>query len=372
MTAVYKNLLGDRLEKRRANGLYRALITPEIDLIDFTSNDYFGFSRSKELAEEASRLTSRIGATGSRLLTGNYSLYREMEQKLAHFHHAESALIFNTGYQANLGLLAAIGNPETTFIYDLESHASIYDGMRLSRAKCLPFRHNNLDSLERRLQKATPPVFVLIESIYSISGDIAPLREIADLSTRYGAMLIVDEAHATGIRGLNGEGLVTEYGQEDQVFARVHTFSKTIGVHGAAVLGNQILKDYLVNFSRPFIYTTALPPFSLAMIGCAYDKLQKEAKHHQYRLQQLIHYFQHAFKTPIVRDGPIQSLYSSSVEKVKELSQILHRQGLDVRAILPPTSPQGKPCLRIVLHSFNHEKEIDLLCASLSLASIQK
>ncbi len=357
-------ILLDRLKKRKEEGTFRSLSQTE-GLIDFTSNDYLGFSRSAELLKRAQRGVKKIGATGSRLLTGNYPLYEEIEAKLAAFHRTESAVIFNTGYTANLGLLAALGTAESTFLYDIESHASIYDGMRLSKAKCLPFRHNDLDSLEKRLRRAVHPVYVLVEAIYSISGDFAPLQKIAALCKQYSAELIVDEAHATGVRGLNGEGLSVEYGIENNVFARVHTFSKALGIHGAAVLGSRTLKEYLLNFSRPLIYTTSLPPLALSLIACAYEKLQREAKKHQHRLSELIEYFQIATATPRTRDGPIQSLYSADSEKVKRQSKTLQENGLDVRAILPPTVPRGKACLRIVLHSFNTKDEIDCLCALL-------
>lgn len=340
-----------RLQKRKEQGLLRTLPKME-NLVDLTSNDYFGFSRTLEFTPEK---WPQIGATGSRLLTGNNSFYEQVERKIARFHRAEDCLIYNTGYMANLGLLSAIGTEEATIIYDLEVHASIYDGMRLSKAKCLPFRHNDLCSLERRLKTASSSAYVVVESIYSISGDIAPLPDIALLCASYGASLIVDEAHATGVRGENGEGLVVECGIEQGVFARVHTFSKALGVHGAAVIGSTLLKDYHLNFSRPFIYTTALPFPALAMIDQAYEKLQNEARYHQQRLNELLRYFK------ADNQSPIQPFYLSGTEKAKRIARKLQEKGLDVRAIVPPTVPRGKECLRIVLHSFNRKEEIDTL-----------
>jgi len=356
--------LEDQLQKRRKAGLWRCL-SSRGRLIDLTSNDYFGFARSIK-----SITVDQLGATGSRLLTGNHPLYRKLEEQLAAFHRADACLIYNSGYTANLGLLAAIGTREGTFVHDLEVHASIYDGMRLSHAKCLPFRHNDLDSLTTRLKRASPPVFVLIESVYSMSGDRALLPEIADLCRLRGAALIVDEAHATGIHGSHGEGLVVELGLEAEIFARVHTFSKALGTHGAAVMGSKTLKDYLLNFSRPFIYTTALPPPTLAMIACAYEKLRKQAKDHQQRLTQLAQYFRStAYAKGIAlsaNTGPIQPLYFEDVETVQRLSKKLQEAGLDVRAIVPPTVSRGKACLRVVLHSFNRKEEIAQLVELLS------
>ena len=347
--------LDERLQKRRDQELLRSLQST-MGLIDLTSNDYFGFAQDCD----SSKSSSCGGSTGSRLLTGNHPFYEQLEDRIAEFHRAESCLIYNSGYTANLGLLSALGTEAVTFLYDLEIHASMIDGMRLSHAKSLPFRHNDLDFLEKRLKQAATPVFVLVESIYSISGQIAPLREIASLCAKYGANLIVDEAHATGIRGPNGEGLVVELGLESKVFARVHTFSKALGAHGACVLGSKLLKEYLLNFSRPLIYTTALPMPTLYLIESNYTKLLKEAKIHQSRLDRLISYF--CGKISVKKtQSPIQPIYLSDLKKIRFLSKNLRDKGLDIRAIVPPTTPRGKECLRVVLHSFNREEEINQL-----------
>ena len=347
--------LDARLQKRKDQGLLRTL-QPTTGLIDLTSNDYFGFAKDCD----GIKGSDSSGATGSRLLTGNYPLYEELEERIAEFHRAESCLIYNSGYTANLGLLSALGTDSVNFLYDLEIHASMIDGVHLSDAKHFPFRHNDLDSLESRLKKVSLPAFVLVESIYSMSGDFAPLAEIAVLCTKYEAHLIVDEAHATGICGLNGEGLVSELRLESQVFARVHTFSKALGAHGACVLGSNTLKKYLVNFSRPLIYTTALPATTLISIESKYERLKREAQIQQQRLKSLTTYF--CKKTGVENiQSPIKPIYISGVEKLRSLSQRLKAKGLDVRAIVTPTVPRGRECLRVVLHSFNREEEIDQL-----------
>lgn len=354
--------LNARLQKRQTQGLIRTLQSTS-GLIDLTSNDYFGFAKSSHQTQREQLYDT--GATGSRLLTGNTPYYEQLEEKIARFHRAESCLIYNSGYTANLGLLSALGTPDATFLYDLEIHASMIDGMRLSDAKTLPFRHNSPESLEGRLKKATQPVFVLIESVYSISGELAPLQDIAALCMQYGAALIVDEAHATGIYGLQGEGLVAELGLEHLSFARVHTFSKALGTHGACILGSHQLKEYLLNFSRPLIYTTALPPSALVQIESNYERLKEEAGAHQQRLKGLMAYF---YKTACISgtQSPIQPLPISGIDRVRTLSQKLQTKGLDVRAIVPPTAPRGKECLRVVLHSFNQETEINQLIEALS------
>ncbi len=336
--------LEERLEERRVSGLLRTL-SRRNGGIDFASNDYFGFAREWHEGGEA-------GSTGSRLLTGNSIFCEELEERIAKFHRAESCLIYTSGYLANQGLLSAIGTSRATFLYDLEVHASMVDGMRLSDAKCVPFRHNDLSSLEARLKKASPPVFILVESLYSISGDLAPLAEIGELAHKWDARLIVDEAHAGGVgyaAGLN-------------VFARMHTFGQALGTQGACVLGSRLLRDYLINFSRPFIYTTALSPAALCQIARSYDRLEAEGEGHRQKLHALIAAFcEKTGRGPT--GGPIQPIYT---KHSTELSERLWERGIDVRAIRPPTVAKKKECLRVVLHSFNQPDELDQLLEALS------
>lgn len=349
MTSMIQNLL----ERQKHRGLDRKLQTAN-GLIDLTSNDYFGFAK-KERAQNACP-----GATGSRLLTGHLPLYEQLEKWIAEFHRAESCLIFNSGYTANLGLLSALGTAASTFVYDREIHASMIDGMRLGKGKNIPFRHNDLSSLERRLQHNPPSVFVLIESIYSLSGDLAPIEAMTQLCAQYGANLIVDEAHATGNFGPRGEGLVCQLHLESKVFARIHTFSKALGAHGGCVVGSQLLKEYLLNYSRPLLYTTALPPSTLDHVAHNYHKLQEQAQEHQEALQRLIQYF--CQKTGRIHcHSPIQPLRLGSIEHTRAISHQLREKGIDIRAIVPPTVRKDQPCLRLVLHSFNQQRDIDLL-----------
>lgn len=212
---------------------------------------------------------------GSRLLSGNTAFAEELEKYIAQYHHAEAALLFNSGYNANLGLFSALGRKGDTILYDELIHASVHDGMRLSKAECKPFAHNNTVQLKQLLKETTAPVFVAVKSVYSMDGDFAPLKEIGALCKKYNASLIVDEAHATGIFGEKGKGLVTELGLENEVFARLITYGKAMGCHGAAVVGSTLLKNYLTNFARSFIYTTAAPLTNLYAIKSAYDLLQQ-------------------------------------------------------------------------------------------------
>lgn len=233
------------------------------NLIDFCSNDYLGFARSEKLTKhttkENSKLKNTNGSGGSRLLAGNTSYAENLEAYISKFHNAEAGLIYNSGYDANVGLFSAIGQKGNTIIYDELIHASVHDGMKMSSATTYAFRHNDLKHLEERLKIAEGIIYVAVESVYSMDGDYALLKDISLLCKKYKANLIVDEAHSTGITSNGGKGRVQELNLEKEIFARVHTFGKGLGCHGAVVLGSNLLRDYLINFSRAFIYTTALP-----------------------------------------------------------------------------------------------------------------
>ena len=358
--------LQKKLQDRQEHNAFRRLLLPD-GKTDFCSNDYLGIVRNqlieKKLGEhEYTHPAFKHGSTGSRLLAGNYALVEETEKKLAVFHEAEAGLIFNSGYDANLGLLSCVPQRGDTIIYDYLSHASLRDGIRLSFAQSFSFRHNDLADLEKRLQAATGTIFVVTESVFSMDGDLAPLTAISDLCEQYGAHLIVDEAHATGVVGATGEGLVQHLNLQTKCFARVHTFGKAVGCHGAIVLGSERLRNYLVNFSRSFIYSTALPEASVAAIRCAYELfpfMQEERVH----LQQLINTFQQATNNweKLVSFTPIQIVIIPGNDPVKKIAEALQAAGLDVRAILYPTVPVGKERLRIVLHAFNSMQELHKL-----------
>lgn len=325
-------------------------------MVDFCSNDYLGLARTlKQYAFEP----LNTGSGGSRLLAGNYALIEEAECAIAAFHEAESGLMFNSGYDANLGLLSCIGQRGDTYIYDQLSHASLRDGIRLSHAQAYAFKHNDLNDLELLLKKAGGSVYVITESVFSMDGDMAPLKEMADICDRYEASLVVDEAHATGIIGSKGEGLVQMLGLQDRCFARIHTFGKAVGCHGAIILGPKLLRNYLINFSRPFIYTTAMPPSAVAHILEAYRRFPGMVAERQH-LQQLVELFKQlgsSFSlTP--SNTPIQGLIVPGNEQVMAVAAALQTAGFDVRPIRYPTVPSGSERLRVVLHSYNSNLEV--------------
>lgn len=355
--------LENRLLKRTKLGNLRTLKITQ-PMIDFSSNDYLGLARSPQLATSVfqewqmhlSHLNG-LGSTGSRLLTGNSLYAQELEEKIAKFHGYEAGLLFSCGYMANVGLLSSITNQESIIFFDAAVHASTHDGIRLSRAKAFPFRHNDLEHLENRL-KSCPSQgdrFICIESIYSTDGSMAPLTEISQLAREYKAHLIVDEAHAVGACGPKGSGLVAEHNLTTHVFAQVTTFGKALGTYGAIVLGNHTLKQALINFATSYIYTTALPFQTLAAIKCSYD-LFPEMDQERDHLQKLIQTFRASY--PSSSMSHIQSVPIEGNEAVKLTAQAVAKQGFDVRPLMSPTVQRGHEVLRVCLHAFNTRDEL--------------
>lgn len=356
--------LGDRMQ---SNAL-RSLIIND-DKTDFCSNDYLGIVKNK-LVERSIGKNQSHGSTGSRLLSGNYKLIEETENFIADFHEAATGLIFNSGYDANTGLLSCVPQKGDVIIYDQLSHASIRDGIRLSFATSFSFLHNDLNDLEKKLSAASQHhqnIFVVTESVFSMDGDMTPLVKISTLCEKYNAGLIIDEAHATGVIGEKGEGLVQQLRLQQKCFARIHTFGKACGCHGAIVLGSAQLKNYLINFSRQFIYSTSLPPSATAAIAASYTifpALKDERDH----LKNLITFFKNKrIKYSLIKsETPIQVVIIPGNEEVKKAAVMLQENDLDVRAILYPTVPKGKERLRIVFHSSNTIEETERLVALLA------
>lgn len=372
-SGVVDDKLKKALDKRKEDSLFRYLQVNET-LIDFCSNDYLSFARSERIKDDVKhgllQTTHFLGSTGSRSISGNTVFAERLEEKIAAFHNAEAGLLFNSGYDANVGLFSCIASRGDTIICDELIHASIIDGCRLSYANRLRFHHNDLEDLEKKLKLATGTVFVAVESVYSMDGDCADLKALVVLCERYNANLIVDEAHATGVFGENGRGLLNSAGLEDKVFARIHTFGKAMGCHGAVVLGSKIVRDYLINFARSFIFTTALPMASLVNIECAYNMLSERTFDNS-RLHRHIDNFKNAIQLPpqvylINSDSPIQSVVVGGNEKTREVSKKLQQKGFDVRAILSPSVPVGKERLRLSLHLHNTEQQIDELKKALT------
>ncbi len=364
------------MHKREAEHALRKLVVRD-DHIDFTSNDYLGFARSHELYMNIGKYlkTNQYfinGATGSRLLSGNHSFNEEIEDYLSDYYDCEAALIFNSGYLANLGILASLPQRNDLVIYDEYSHASIRDGLSLSRAKSLKFKHNDLLDLQKVIQKAKKTsgyqldsIYVITESVFSMDGDSPDLMALISLCDLENCRLIIDEAHALGIFGPSGRGLLEGRELSDCIFARIVTFGKAMGCHGAAILGTKQLTDYLVNFARSFIYTTALSPHSLCAILMAHKYLDSDSGTTARKiLMKRIDYFKLIVMECglgnhfIPSNSAIQSCVIPGNSNVRNISEILVEQGFDIRPILAPTVVKNSERLRFCLHSFNTETEI--------------
>lgn len=364
------------MNQREAEYALRKLVVRDGD-IDFTSNDYLGFARSPRLYSDIDNyLKSKNhplnGATGSRLLSGNHSLSEEVESFLTGYYNCEATLIFNSGFMANLGILSSLPQRNDLVIYDEYAHASIRDGLSMGMAKSMKFKHNDLPDLKKvihrarkSLKKNSDSIYIVTESVFSMDGDSPDLKAMAELSHLEDCRLIVDEAHAVGIFGHKGRGLIDDQNLSDQVFARIVTYGKALGCHGAAVLGTRELIDYLLNFARSFIYTTALSPHALSSIFMAHKLLDSESgTAARTKLLENITYFKQVLVNNglgnrfIPSNSAIQSCVVPGNSKVKSISEIFIDQGYDLRPILAPTVPRNSERLRFCLHAYNTETEI--------------
>ncbi len=379
--AAFPKKLKHRLESRGKAGSLRSL-GQQKGLIDFASNDYLGFAGM--LREDNASYSS--GSTGSRLISGNHPLYETAEQVIRKYHEAEAALIFNSGYDANLGLLSSILQRGDYIFYDQHVHASIRDGISLGQAKAYKFNHNSLESLQNTVERVLGredrdrrEVYVITESVFSMDGDGPDLGVFARYCKDHSFHLIVDEAHAAGILGPGGAGRVVEAGCEDETFARIITFGKALGSHGAAILGSALLREYLINFGRSLIYTTALPPASLNAILGGYELL-KGGKGESAR-EALLENIQH-FRS-FVEEAGLRNYFRPALAavhccviggnaRVGALADYLKRKGFDVKAIMAPTVPAGQECLRFSLHAFNTTAQINEVLTILAKALRQE
>lgn len=350
----------EKLKKREAENTLRSLSIIDSH-IDFFSNDYLGFSKL------SFKHNSQIGSKGSRLLSGNMQIAEEAEEALAHYFHSTEALIFNSGYSANLSVLSCVPQRGDLILYDEFVHASIRDGIRLSFAESKSFKHNDLNELETLLKKnSKKQVYIVTEGLFSMDGDIAPLGNIVKLSNQFNALIILDEAHSAGVFGDAGRGLAHGMELHHDIPIRIVTFGKAFGFHGAVVLTNKIIKEYLINFARPFIYTTA-PSVDF------YDRIVqifklKKVREAQVKLHKNINYFRNksSIETTSERNSPIQ-IYLTDKELLIEKSKKLVEHGIFTKPIFSPTVPSGQERIRLCIHSFNNFSEIELLIRLLEL-----
>jgi len=367
-----ENLKGD-LEKRTETNRLRQL-SQQTYPIDFYSNDYLGYARSEEVSailEELNdkELPEQHGSTGSRLISGNHMVFQVVEDRAKSIFRSESALFYNSGYDANMGLLSAVLKPKDIVFYDELCHASIRDGLQMSNARTYKYKHCDYQDLEERINRQSARIgfeniYIVTESVFSMDGDLTDMSKLIALKKKYHLYLIIDEAHAVGVCGIDFKGLT--FNCSEEVFARIITCGKALGAHGAFVLGSADLKLFLVNFSKPLIYSTGATPMHLKSVLATLMHYNEDLRSKQ-RLQEVIRYFraqvdelglQQCF---LESNTAIQGYIISDNSKAKAIAKTLNSEGIGIKAILYPTVPKGKERLRICLHSYNTEVEIDFL-----------
>jgi glycine C-acetyltransferase/8-amino-7-oxononanoate synthase len=381
--------MDNELAELKAAGLYRSLKTIEKTdgrfvwingqrLINFCSNNYLGLANHPKVIEAAKRACEEFGAGAgaSRLVSGNLILHEKLEAKLAAFKGREAALVFPTGFMANLGIISSLTDENDTIIIDRLNHASIVDACRLSKAKLQVYPHKDMAALEKILKRSDKfkQRLIVTDSVFSMDGDLAHLPRIVELAKQYNAITMIDEAHATGVLGVKGMGLEEHYNLPGKVDIIMGTLSKALGSLGGFVAGSQTLIDYLKNKARSFIYTTALPPSACAAAIAALEIIENEPK----LIQQLRDNI-NAFTLSLWEreDGsrqrvraeaptsPIIPIILGTAEKTMEISQKLFERGIFLSGIRPPTVPEGESRLRLTLTSLHTKEDIKCLASSL-------
>lgn len=336
------------------------------EVVNFSSNNYLGLANHPALAAAAKEAIDRYGcgAGASRLISGNMTLHERLESRLAEFKGSEAALVFNSGFQANTGLLSTLAGPGDVILSDALNHASIIDGCRLSRAETVVYAHGDVADLERALKKAAPARrrLIVTETIFSMDGDEAPLGAIVELAERHDALVMVDEAHATGLFGANGAGVVARLGLGERVLVQMGTLGKALGGFGAYVAGSRALRELLINRCRSFIFTTALPPALMAMALAAIDLVECEPERRAAlwsncrRLAEGLRDLR--FDVGEI-SSPILPLIIGDAGKCMRLSEQLLERGVFAQGIRPPTVPPGTSRLRITAMATHTPAQID-------------
>ncbi len=373
-----RDQLGADLDKTRAEGLYRTLrnVTsaqgPRIQLngrefLNFSSNDYLALANDPVLRQAWVNAMEKygVGAGASRLVSGNLQPYEDLERRLTAFKAKEAALVFSSGYAANVGTITALVGERDVVILDKLDHASIIDGARQSGATIRVYPHKNLKKLEAILQQSGSfrRTLVVTETVFSMDGDLAPLAEIVELKEEYGAWLMIDEAHATGLYAKNRRGLAEATGVEDKVDVTLGTLSKALGCLGGFVVGSQVLIDFLRNRARSLIYSTALPPAVCAASAAAVDFVMSERGHERRdRLWRNVSLMKNGLSALGIQNesrSPIIPIIIGDEAATVETSQRLYERGIFVPAIRFPTVPKGKARLRVTVTAAHEPRDIE-------------
>uniref|UniRef100_A0A7C3WKU2 8-amino-7-ketopelargonate synthase n=1 Tax=Desulfobacca acetoxidans TaxID=60893 RepID=A0A7C3WKU2_9BACT len=334
-------------------------------LLNLSSNDYLGLALDPRLTAAAGAAAKRwgVGAGASRLVAGHFALHEAVEAKLARFKGTEAAVIFSTGYMANLGVISALLEPGDLVFCDRLNHASIYDGIRLSGAELKRFPHRDMERLEQLLQEtpARKTRLIVTDSVFSVDGDLAPLPALVELKERYGALLMIDEAHATGVLGAGGAGLAEALGLTGRIDVHMGTFSKALGSLGGYVAGDRLLIEYLHNKARAFIYSTALPPPVLGAIDQALDIVVQEPERRRYLLGQAETFrqvLQQAGFDTLGSETQIVPVLVGKNARTLEFAGRLQEEGLMAVALRPPTVPPGKARVRFSLSAAHSSEDL--------------
>ena len=360
--------------KKLGHGLVRPLSSPpeSTPFFDFSSNDYLALSEHPDViaASRAALEAYGAGSGAARLMSGDLEIHHQLEEAVAGLKGQEAGLIFGSGYQANTGVIPALLGRNDVMFTDRLNHASIYDGCRLAGAKMIRFRHNDCNHLEEllRTRRGEGQALIVVESVYSMDGDFCPLREIVSLKNRFSCMLMVDEAHATGVFGANGGGLVEEEGISRDVDIAMGTFGKALGSYGAYVAASAEMITFLINRARSFIYSTALPPAVIGASIAAVKIIQQKPQ-----LREDLHRKTALFKEALRHGGLTIDLGPSQIipipvgdsQKALELSEDLAGHHLFTTAVRPPTVPEGTARLRFSITRHHREKDLEQAAATL-------
>ncbi|AHF11735.1 8-amino-7-oxononanoate synthase [Barnesiella viscericola DSM 18177] len=362
-----------RLPEMEPQGLY--LVRDGVSMLNLSSNDYLGLADNVALKSEFLQTlnpqTCRFSSTSSRLLTGNYPAYTRLEKRLAQLYGAESALVFNSGYHANSGILPAVTNNRSLILADKLVHASIVDGIGLSKARCIRYRHNNYEQLERLVAENADQyerIFIVTESIFSMDGDESDLPRLVTLKRQYPQVyLYLDEAHAFGVRGELGLGCAEEQGVVGDIDFLVGTFGKAAASMGAFVICSETMKQYLVNTMRPLIFTTALPPVNLEWTLFIVNKIcnMQKRREHLAQIGRRVREALNPLNGGIVSSSHIIPYVLGESERAVEVALRLQHEGFYLLPVRPPTVPRGTSRLRISLNAECSDSDIDRLITTL-------
>lgn len=371
------------LEERKRAGLYRtrrqisspqqpALVSDGVPLLSFCSNDYLGLANHPGIIKAATDAMPNTGFGGaaSHLICGHHDAHHQLEQRLADFTRRSAALFFSTGYMANMGVISALAGRGDTIFSDRLNHASIIDGCVLSRARVRRYRHGDMSALADMLAATGGHKLVVTDGVFSMDGDIAPLRELVALCRAHDALLVVDDAHGLGVLGPQGRGCLMELGlSEEDVPVLIGTLGKAVGTSGAFVAGSQLLIDYLVQKARTYIYTTAMPP-AIALATCASLDLIEREDSRRSHLQMLVSGFRQKASALgyelMPSRTPIQPIMVGDNWAALALSEALEEKGLMVTAIRPPTVPDGRARLRVTFSAAHSSEDLARLLSALA------